>query len=89
MDTEQENKQLEIACLHLALSKCCAAELARAKVDEVEVSHVDADGNNCRVSVKIKTDDIAQQEIRDVLIRYKQRVQNRLKHLEDENNPSI
>lgn len=79
MNTEQKDRQLlEIGRLHLALSKCAALELESARISAVEFEYSDEDDDGCYANIPIETDDIAQQEIHDVLIRYKQRLQNKL-----------
>ena len=82
MNTEQDNKYLEIGRLHLVLSKCAALELESASIVEVQITYVDEDGDDARSSVEIKTDDRAQREILDALIRYKHRLQFKLSDLE-------
>ena len=85
MNTEQKDRQiLEIGRLHLALSKCAALELESTRISEVNIKYSDEDGDDNWANISIETDDIAQQEIHDVLIRYKQRLQTKLKRFEDE-----
>lgn len=79
MNTEQKDRQLlEIGRLHLALSKCAALELENARICAVEFEYSDEDDDGYSAKIPIETDDIAQQEIHDVLIRYKQRLQDKL-----------
>ena len=79
MNTTQKDRQLlEIGRLHLALSKCAALELENATISAVDINYWDEYGDYNCANILIKTDDIAQQEIHDVLIRYKQRLQNKL-----------
>ena len=76
---EQKDRQLlEIGRLHLALSKCAALELENARISAVNIDYWDEYGDDNCANIPIETDDIAQQEIHDVLIRYKQRLQNKL-----------
>lgn len=83
MNTEQKDRQLlEIGRLHLALSKCAALELENSRISAVEFEYSDEyDDDNC-ARIPIEIDDIAQQEIHDVLIRYKQRLQTKLNNYE-------
>lgn len=83
MNTEQKDRQLlEIGRLHLALSKCDALELESTRISEVQITYVDEDGDDNWAAISVETDDIAQQEIHDVLIRYKQRLQTKLDNYE-------
>lgn len=85
MNAEQKDRQLiAIGRLHLALSKCAALELESVSISEVQIWYVDEDGDDNWAAISVETDDIAQQEIHDALIRYKKRLQDRLKHLGDE-----
>ena len=79
---DQDNARLPIFRLHLLLANCCMAELASAKVKDVDLEFIDAYGDDGWTSVEIETDDIAQKEILDALIRYKQRLQSKLSDLE-------
>ena len=76
--TQKDRKLLEIGRLHLALSKCAALELESARISAVGIEYWDEYGDDNCANIPIETDDIAQQEIHDVLIRYKQRLQNKL-----------
>ena len=79
MNTTQKDRQLlEIGRLHLALSKCAALELESARISEVSIEYWNEFGDYNCANIPIERDDIAQQEIQDVLIRYKQRLQNKL-----------
>lgn len=83
MNAEQKDRQLmAIGRLHLALSKCAALELESASIDEVQITYVDEDGDDNWAAISVETDDIAQQEIHDALIRYKQRLQSKLNNYE-------
>lgn len=83
MDTEQKDRQLmAIGRLHFALYKCAAIELESTSINEVQISYVDEDGDDNRTAISVETDDIAQQEIHDALIRYKQRLQSKLNNYE-------
>ena len=83
MNTEQKDRQLlEIGRLHLALSKCAALELENARICAVEFEYSDEDDDDYCANISIETDDIAQQEIHDVLIRYKERLQSKLDRCE-------
>lgn len=79
---DQDNARLKISRLHLLLANCCMAELASAKVKDVDLEFIDAYGDDGWTSVEIEPDDIAQKEILDALIRYKQRLQSKLSDLE-------
>lgn len=80
--TQKDRKLLEIGRLHLALSKCAALELESARISAVGIEYWDEYGDDNCANIPIETDDIAQQEIHDVLIRYKQRLQNKLNNYE-------
>lgn len=83
MNTTQKDRQLlEIGRLHLALSKCAALELESARISTVGIEYSDEDDDGYCANISIETDDIAQQEIHDALIRYKQRLQLKLNNYE-------
>lgn len=75
---DQDNARLEISRMHPIYSKCCMVE----NVFDVAFTYHDEDGSECRETVLVEGDDIAQQEILDALIRYKQRLQSKLSDLE-------